>query len=169
MARHRPIPRRWAAFASAAAALVLGGAAQAQPVRAPAAGDVVDTGTGQSVGGWRSLGGGLYPRRVDRNQVTTETLGCCFQVFQRGRTFLVARTVAVTRDAQGGVVSARIAAVTTLTAGPDEEHTSCSLLWITPELSLRDRRTGMVRSVVIQDGRFVTLAWRDPGSFCYQD
>ena len=157
------------ALAASAALTLAGAGAVAAPAVAASGipvGQVVAADSPEPFNGWRMLGGGLYDRRVNQNQVTRETQVCCYSVFNKGMQYLVARAEPVTKTDRGGVLTERIVATTTLTRRPTEEQTDCSLLWITPALSLYDARTKAVRSVVVTDDSLIVIAWSDPAAYC---
>jgi hypothetical protein len=112
------------------------------------------------------MGGGYYSNRSTQGHVTTEIDVCCYEVFQRGTSILIARTEPVARREKGGVIAERVLATMTITKRFTEIEGMCSLLWIKPALSLYDNRTKTVRSVIINGNDFVTMSWSDPGGYC---
>lgn len=143
----------------------------AQKKPAPAAtdiavGQVLDDTLGKTVNGWIHASGYLYAKRETKDYVTTETMECCVSVFNRGNRYVVARTEAVTRNRDGGVIKERVLATHKLTARPGEVEIDCSLIGQTAFLTLRDPKTGWLRSVVLSGDTFVTVTWKDPGGYC---
>lgn len=155
-----------------AAGLALGASpalAQKKPTPAPVGitvGQVLDDTLGKTVNGWLHTSGSLYAKRETKDYVTTETMECCVAVFNRGNRFIVARTEAVTRNPTGGVIKERVLATHRLTARPGEVETDCSLIGQSAFLTLQDPKTGWLRSVVLSGDAFITVTWKDPGSFC---
>lgn len=155
-----------------AAGLVLAvSPASAQRTTVPATSDIVvgqvlDDTLGKTVNGWNHASGHLYAKRETADYVTTETMECCVAVFNRGSRYIVARTEAVTRNSDGGVIKERVLATHRITARPGEAEIDCSLIGQTAFLTLKDPRTGWLRSVVLNNDTFVTVTWKDPGDFC---
>lgn len=133
-----------------------------------AAGQVFNAKPGQMVGGWAYRAGTLIPKRKTERSVTTETLECCAAVFERGKTYLVARTVPAALDKAGGVVSQRIVEVLMVEKSNGEiSPGGCSLLWITPAWTLLNERTRAARSfVVTPDDGIRQISWIDDRGSC---
>jgi hypothetical protein len=79
---------------------------------------------------------------------------------------LVLRTEPVARDARGKPLTERIVRSKWITRRQSESITDCQLLYLSPQLSLFDNNTEAIRSVVMDNGEFVIVSWRDPGSYC---
>lgn len=144
---------------------------QAQPATAPSAGgiavgQVLDNLLTKTVNGWLQFGIMSYPKRVTRGYVTSETMECCVVLYQRGNSYIVARAAPVLRSPQGEVKRFRIEALHRLTARPDEEQVECRLPGNWTFLTLKDPKTGWLRSVVMDRDAFVSVTWQDPGSYC---
>lgn len=144
---------------------------QAQQKPAPPAGDiavgqVLDDTLGKTVKGWMHTSGNLYHKRETKDFVTTETLECCVSVFTRGNRYIIARTEAVTRNPDGGVIKERVLSTYRLTARHGEVEILCSLIGQTAFVTLHDPKTGWLRSVVMNGDEFVTVTWKDPGGYC---
>ncbi len=146
------------------------GLAASPPAPAPdsalAEGQVIPAGDNASVGGWGRVYGSRYIEHSYIEGAGRETEKCCFSIFTRGNALMVLRTEAVTRDANGNPLTERILRNLWVTRRADEQITDCTILWIVPQLSLYDAKTEMIRSVVIQNGEFTLIEWRDPGSAC---
>ena len=84
----------------------------------------------------------------------------------KGNAVLVLRTEAASRDASGNPLTERMVRSKWITPKPSETITDCQLLWISPQLSLYDNKSEAIRSVVIENGEFAVVSWRDPGSSC---
>ena len=63
---------------------------QAQPTTGVGVGQIFGNEQGQIINGWEHTGGGLYPKRKTANYVTTETDECCFAIFKKNGTILIA-------------------------------------------------------------------------------
>ena len=150
------------------AALILSSPLVAKPApdRTLAEGTVISSRDDAVIGGWRRIYGATYAKRIRRDQSVEEVEECCFAVFDKGNATLVLRTEAVSRDSSGRVLSERIVRSKWITRKPSETITDCQILWISPQLSLYDNKTEAIRSVVIANGEFVVISWRDPGSSC---
>ena len=153
------------AWLLAMAALAIPFAAFAEE-RALAVGTVVASNDVTFIGGWRRVYGSTYAKRRFIESAVEEVQECCFAVFDKGNAVLVLRTEAVSRDAGGKPLTERIVRAKWITRKPGETITDCQLLWISPQLSLYDNKSAAIRSVVIENGEFVIVSWRDPGSYC---
>ena len=161
-----PKPHAWLA---GLAALTLASALAAKPAPTPdraLAESVVISSNAETVGGWRKVYGSTYTKRRQTDLAVEETQECCFAVFDKGNAVMVVRTEAASRDAAGKSFTERIVRSKWITRKPSETITDCQLLWIAPQLSLYDDLSGAIRSVVIENGEFVIVSWRDPGSYC---
>lgn len=151
----------------ALAASPAAGQKKAAPAAADiAVGQVLNDTLGKTVNGWLHTTGSLYARRVTKDYVTTETLECCVSVLKRGNRYIVARTEAVTRNPDGGVIKERVLSTHKLTARPGEVEIDCSLIGQSAFLTLQETKTGWLRSVVLNGDAFITVSWKDPGGFC---
>ncbi len=139
--------------------------AQSSP-DALAVGRIFTNKAGQTIAGWTDRGGGLYPRRSTTHFVTTEIDACCYSIFHQGKTYLILRTEPVEKGPEGGILTERILATTTVVEEAEEEETECSLLWIRPVISFRNSKNGSIRSLIISGNDFVALTWVDPGNYC---
>ena len=161
-----PKPHAWLA---GLAALTLASALAAKPAPAPdralAEGAMISS-SAETVGGWRRVYGSTYPKRRQTDLAVDETQECCFAVFDKGNAVIVVRTEAASRDAAGKPLTERIVRSKWITRKPSETITDCQLLWIAPQLSLYDSKSEAIRSVVIENGEFVIISWRDTGSSC---
>jgi hypothetical protein len=153
-------------IAVATAMISLTAAAPPAADHALAVGTVIASSQESPVGGWRPLYRSTWAQRVQGDNVITETQECCIAVYQKGLALLVLRAEPVTRNARGEALTERIVRSKWLTRRADEIVTDCQILSISPQLSLYDNKTGAIRSVAIDNGEFVILAWHDPGSFC---
>ena len=153
---------------SAVAVLGLPAALQAQPNETELnVGQVIDSGNGQIINGWEHVDSGMIPRRVTADYVTKETLDCCFVVFQKRQTTLVARTTPLTKNATGGILTERIEETVKLNAKPGEIGAGdCSILWISPAWTVIDQRTKRARSAIVTTDGIKILTWVDDGSNC---
>lgn len=162
--------KRPTVWLAACAALLITSAPAAKPPAPDAAlapGTIIPSANDVVLGGWRLVYRGHYTKRDQRSpQALTESMECCFATFEKGNAVLVARTEVVSRNAQGEPATERIRATKWITRKRDESITDCQLLWISPQLSLYDNKTEAIRSVVIENGEFVVIQWRDPGSYC---
>ena len=140
--------------------------ARPAPDRALAEGTIISSADDGVISGWRKLYGGTYARRVQQDLAVAESQQCCFAVFEKGHAVMVVRSEAVTRDAAGKPLTERIVRAKWITRRTAETVTDCQILWISPQLSLYDSKTAAIRSVVIENGEFVIVSWRDPGSYC---
>jgi hypothetical protein len=155
---------------SLAALLLIAAAPVPKPVQAPdnalAVGTVIPTAHETVVGGWRQLYRGTYAKRIRQDRSVTESEECCFAVYEKGVGLLVLRTEPVARDARGEPLTERIVRSKWITRRQSESITDCQLLYLSPQLSLFDNNTEAIRSVVMDNGEFVIVSWRDPGSYC---
>ena len=140
--------------------------AGAQPRGSLAKGQLIRGQQDETIGGWLWSAGGLYATRTTRDHVTTEAQACCFALLTRGDQITVARTVAVETNARGGVTLQRVLDTMTIRRAAAEDVVDCGPLWIVPALSLKDRRTKLVRSVVVADAGFSLLTWKDGAGTC---
>jgi hypothetical protein len=140
--------------------------APAAPDSALAVGTVISSREGTVIGGWHRIYGATYVKRTHFTGVTSETSECCFAVFEKGQALLVLKTETAGLDAGGKPVTERIIGSKWITRKPSEIITDCQILWISPQLSLYDNKTEVIRSVVIENGEFVIFSWRDSGSSC---
>lgn len=139
----------------------------AEPNPSITVGTVFGSQIGQNINGWRQMGGGLYLNRSTANYVTTEFDVCCYAVFQKENTYLIARTVAVAKREAGGVIAERVLGTKIVNKRPTENVViDCLILWIRPAFNLYDTRTKIIRSVIISGDEFVTISWSDPGNYC---
>lgn len=158
-----------------AAGLVLAALpAAAQKKPAPAAteiavGQVLDDTLGKTVNGWTHNTGSMFTRYEARNGVTIEKLDCCVAVFNRGNSYIVARTQPLARTPTGGVIRERVIAVKRLDLRPGEIETLCDLFNLDLALSVRNPTTNWVRSVVISYGEIQMLEWRDTSGRCGEE
>lgn len=136
------------------------------PVGDISVGQILDDTLGKTVNGWLHSSGTLYAKRETRDFVTTETLECCVAIFNRGNRYIIARTEAVTRSPDGGVIKERVLSTYRLTARPGEVEVLCSFIGQTAFLTLQDPKTSWLRSVVLNGDEFVTVTWQDPGDYC---
>lgn len=149
------------------AALLLTGAAPAQaPDRALAVGTVISSSVEAPVGSWRPLYRSTWAKRVQHGNSVTETQECCIAVYEKGMALLVLRTEPVTRNSAGEPLTERIVRSKWVTRRASETVTDCQIVSISPQLSLYDNKTGAIRSVVIDNGEFIIIQWRDPASYC---
>lgn len=153
----------------AAAALLTAPALAAPPAPAITAGQVLDDTLGKVVNGWLHLQGSMYMTYSTSDAVTTGTLDCCIAVFSKGRSYIVARTEPVERNAQGGVIKERVMALKRLDARPGEVQEECSLYTLNLALTLRNPKTMMARSVVVDQGGLSVLEWKDAAGNCASD
>ena len=153
-------------FSLAIAMLALTAAAPPAPDHALAVGTVISSLPEAPVGGWQPLYRSNWAKRVQGDNVVTETQECCIAVYQKGLALLVLRTEPVTRNARGEPLTERIVRSKWITRRKDEIVTDCQILSISPQLSLYDNKTGAIRSVAIDNGEFVLLDWREPGGYC---
>ena len=155
---------------AAAAALLLPKLLSAKPFppapdRALAEGTEISS-SADHIGGWRRVYGSTFAKRRQTGQSVEEIQECCFAVYLKGNAVLVLRTEGASRDAAGIVLTERIVRSKWITLKPSETITDCELLWISPQLSLFDHKSEAIRSVVIENGEFAIVSWRDPGSYC---
>ena len=129
-------------------------------------GQVLDDTLGTSVNGWQHSRGSMYTIRETADGVTTEKLTCCVAEFHRENSYIVAVTEPLARNPDGGVIKERVIALVRLDAGPDESYSECGLFGLNLGLSLKDEKTGMVRSVVIDQGGLQTFEWKDSEGRC---
>lgn len=162
----KPLIRLAALLAALPLALQSVAAGAQAPDRALAPGTVISSADDIVVGGWRKLYQGTYPVRAVRDRTVTESAQCCFATFEKGMALMVVRTEVVSRNARGEPLSERIVSGKWITRRRGESVTDCQILWISPQLSLYDNKTGAIRSVVLENGQFVVIQWRDPGSYC---
>lgn len=158
----------------AAGLALAAGSALAQNKPAPAAqtiavGQVLQDTLGKTVNGWTHNIGSMFMRYETRDGVTTGTLDCCVAVFNRGNSYIVARTQPLARTPNGGVIRERVIAVKRIELRPGEIETLCDLFNLDLALSVRNPKTKWVRSVVISHGEIQMLEWRDTSGRCGEE
>ena len=160
------------------AALLLGAMPlAAKPAKPPLPGalqgiaevQVLDDTLGKTVKGWLHSSGSMYGKSETKGEVTTTRLDCCVAVFSKGRSYIVALTEPVTRSPTGGVIKEKIVALKRIDARPGEVQEECSLFGLNLGLTLRNPKTMMARSVVIDNGGFAVLEWKDTFRNCASD
>jgi len=130
-------------------------------------GQVIGNEVGQVINGWTHLGGGMFVTRKTANYVTTETSDCCFAIFEKGDTTLIAKTTPIARNQKGGVLAERIDQILKVNALPDEVSVGdCSILWVMPAWTLLNERTKLARSYIVTDSGIEQLTWLDEHSNC---
>ncbi|MBN8500426.1 MAG: hypothetical protein J0M19_04670 [Sphingomonadales bacterium] len=153
-------------FLTLATALCAAGLSAAPSGGTLAVGQVLDDSMGKSVNGWLHMQGSMYTTRSTKNSVTTETQACCVAVLKRGTSYIVARTEVMARNPTGGVIKERIASLRRIDARPGEDLIDCSLFSLNLALSLKNEKTRMVRSVVVDDGGLAVIEWKDTDGRC---
>lgn len=133
------------------------------------AGQVLNDTLGKTVNGWLHSSGSMFGTSETKGEVTTTRLDCCIAVFSKGRSYIVALTEPVTRSANGGVIKEKVVAIKRLDARPGEVQEECSLFNLNIGLTLRNPKTMMARSVVIDNGGFAVLEWKDTFRNCGSD
>ena len=132
-------------------------------------GQVLNDTLGKTVNGWLHSSGSMYGTSETKDHITTTRLDCCIAVFSKGRSYIVALTEPVTRSANGGVIKEKVVAIKRLDAQPGEVQEECSLFNLNLGLTLRNPKTMMARSVVIDNGGFAVLEWKDTFRQCGSD
>lgn len=157
------------AFISAVAFLGLSAVIHARPNEAELkVGQVIGSENGQIINGWEHVGGGMIPRRVTADYVTKETLDCCFVIFQKQQSTLIARTTPVAKNPTGGILAERIEEIVKLDAKPGEIGVGdCSILWISPAWTLVNEQTKLARSAIVTTDGIRMLSWVDDDSTCF--
>ncbi|HOB14598.1 MAG TPA: hypothetical protein PK680_03065 [Novosphingobium sp.] len=156
-----------------ALAAVVAAPLSAKPAVKPSAdtgiheGQILDDVSGKTVNGWQSKGGAMYPVKPGEGQAPGDAYACCVALFQKGNTFAVARTEPLERNPDGGVIKERVITVMKITALPGEEETMCEGLPTYHALSLKNEKTGMVRSVTVDPaGEMKLETWKDAKGQC---
>jgi hypothetical protein len=132
-------------------------------------GQVLNDTLGKTVNGWLHSSGSMFGTSETKGEVTTTRLDCCIAVFSKGRSYIVALTEPVTRSANGGVIKEKVVAIKRLDARPGEVQEECGLFNLNIGLTLRNPKTMMARSVVIDNGGFAVLEWKDTFRNCGSD
>lgn len=132
-------------------------------------GQVLNDTLGKTVNGWLHSSGSMYGTSETKGEVTTTRLDCCIAVFSKGRSYIVALTEPVARNANGGVIKEKVVALKRIDARPGEVQEECGLFGLNLGLTLRNPKTMMARSVVIDNGGFAVLEWKDTFRNCGSD
>lgn len=133
-------------------------------------GQILVDANGKVINGWQSKGGAMYQTRPGAGLAPGDAYECCIHLFQKGSKYIVARTVAVERASDGGVIKERVAAMARITAQRGEEETTCEGTGSYLALSLKNERSGMVRSIVVSPkGELSELLWKDSKGLCGYD
>lgn len=159
---------------SAIVAIVLLSAAPLIAKPAPSApgiavGQVLNDTLGKTVNGWLHSSGSMFGTSTTKDEITTTRLDCCIAVFSKGRSYIVALTQPIERNGKGGVIKEKVVATKRLDARPGEVQEECSLFNLNIGLTLRNPKTMMARSVVIDNGGFAVLEWKDTFRQCGSD
>jgi hypothetical protein len=141
------------------------------PVPPPgiAVGQVLNDTLGKTVNGWLHFSGSMYGTSETKDEVTTTRLDCCISLFSKKRSYIVALTDPIERNGKGGVIKEKIVAIKRIEALPGEVQEECSLFNLNVGLTLRNPKTMMARSVVIDNGGFAVLEWKDTFRNCASD
>lgn len=153
------------ALHSLLAGLALLGAAPAPAPSIPI-GLVLDDTLGKTVKGWFHAQGTMFSVSKTKDGVTTSELDCCIAVFTRAKSYIVARTEPLARNATGGVIKEKVVAVRRIDTRPGELEMVCSLYSLQTAISLKNRKTNMVRSIVVDEGALGLLEWKDSEGRC---
>jgi hypothetical protein len=129
---------------------------------------IIGSNNGQTINGWEDRGGGLYPQRSYERGAAVERNECCYSIFKKGDAYTVAISVAVGRNATGGVLAERVVATREIQTPVGYEETDCSLLWIDPALSFYNPKNDMAISYVIVDNEVHEIRYVDLDNNCYQ-
>jgi hypothetical protein len=132
-------------------------------------GQVLNDTLGKTVNGWLHASGSMFGTAETKGEVTTTRLDCCIAVFSKGRSYIVALTEPVARNSAGGVIKEKVVALKRIEARPGEVQEECSLFNLNLGLTLRNPKTMMARSVVIDNGGFAVLEWKDTFRNCGSD
>jgi hypothetical protein len=160
-----------------AAILLSAAPVAAKPAKPPLAvppqgivvGQVLNDTMGKTVNGWLHFQGSMYGTSETKDEITTTRLDCCIAVFSKGRSYIVALTEPIERNGKGGVIKEKVVAIKRLDARPGEVQEECSLFNLNLGLTLRNPKTMMARSVVIDNGGFAVLEWKDTFRQCGSD
>ena len=128
------------------AALVLLGAAPA-PAPGISPGLVLNDTFGKNVNGWQHAGGAMFSVMKFKNGAWTQELDCCVATFRKGQSFIIARTLPLTRRPDGAVIKERVLETRQLDLRPGEEEMGCNAFGIQFQMSFKNRKTLAVRSV----------------------
>ncbi|WP_073973850.1 hypothetical protein [Erythrobacter donghaensis] len=131
-------------------------------------GMIIGSNSDQTINGWQGRGGGLYAKRTFERDVAVERNTCCYSVFEKDGTYTVAISVAVGRNATGGVLAEKIVATREIQTPVGYEETDCSLLWIDPALSFYNPKNDMAISYVIVDDEVREIRYVDLDDNCYE-
>lgn len=132
-------------------------------------GQVLNDTLGKTVNGWLHFQGSTYGTSETKDYVTTTRIDCCVAVFSKGRSYIVALTQPLARNPTGGVIKEKVVALKRIDARPGEVQEECSLFTLNLGLTLRNPKTMMARSVVIDNGGFAVLEWKDTFRQCGSD
>lgn len=156
--------------------LVIAAPLTAKPAKPPlpvapgiAVGQVLNNTLGKTVNGWLHNQGSMFGTSETKDSVTTIKLDCCIAVFSKGNSFIVARTEPLARNPAGGVIREKVIAVQRIDLRPGEVETQCSLFVLDLVVSVRNPKSGWVRSVVVSEGTLGLLEWRDNSGRCGED
>lgn len=144
-------------------ATALFGAAPAPGIRV---GLVLDDTLGKTVNGWLHTQGSMFNVTRHKDGVSTVDLDCCIAVFSKGRSTIVARTVPLAKNATGGVIKERITDLRRIDLRPGETEMGCGLFTLNLVYSVKNPKTGNVRSIVVDEGGLGTLDWKDDQNRC---
>lgn len=152
----------------ALSALVLLGASPA-PAPGIKPGLVLNDTLGQTVNGWLHASGAMFTVLKNRNGVWIREDDCCVATFQKGQSYIIARTLPLTRSPNGGVIKERVLETRRIDVRPGEEGVGCNAFGLQFHMSLKNPKTLAVRSVVIHDGKLGLLEWKDNGNYCERE
>lgn len=159
----------WVLFALLFSAVPLAAKPANTPQPGIEVGQILNDTLGKTVRGWNHFQGSMYYKSETKDGVTTSKLDCCIAVFSQGRSYIVALTAPVERKANGAVIKEKVIAIKRLDARPGELQEECSLYNLNLGLTLRNPKNRMARSVVVDNGGFSVLEWRDSAGSCASD
>lgn len=132
-------------------------------------GQVIDHSSGDVIDGWSIWSVSNFPRRVESQYLVTETSECCTSLLYRGDSYLVVRTVPVSKVPADGAFGSkgRIVEKLKIDPLPDEELMECNLLWIEPAANLVNQKSNEVRSFVATPDGIKQINWTYEGDSCF--
>jgi hypothetical protein len=152
-----------------AAAILAVPAMAAPPASTIKVGQVLDDSLGKTVNGWLHTLGSMFSSYETKGDVTTGKLDCCIAMLTKGRSYIVARTEPLARNATNGVIKEKVIGVQRIDLRPGEVETLCSLFSLQIVFSVRNPKTNQVRSVVVDEGKLATLEWHDTNQRCGEE
>jgi hypothetical protein len=134
-----------------------------------AIGQVIDPAPGDVIDGWQNWSGSNFSRRARANDAIVETRECCTSIFFRGNSYLIVRTVRISKDDVGSAfgLKGRIVETLRVDTEPGDELMECNLLWIQPAANFWSKRTNLMRSYVVTDNGIQLIRWIDDHDWCY--